>query len=67
MVGRYVPKPEVTSFPNDREKRFDGMIVLPNEIKSICSHHHQPVTGIAYIGILPAYKLIGLSKYSRIV
>jgi GTP cyclohydrolase I len=32
----------------------------------MCSHHHQPVTGVAYIGILAAHKLIGLSKYTRI-
>jgi GTP cyclohydrolase IA len=30
------------------------------------SHHHQPVSGVAYIGIIAANKLIGLSKYTRI-
>jgi GTP cyclohydrolase I len=32
----------------------------------MCSHHHQPVNGVAYIGIIAADKLIGLSKYTRI-
>jgi GTP cyclohydrolase I len=32
----------------------------------MCSHHHQPVTGVAYIGIIAGPKLIGLSKYTRI-
>jgi GTP cyclohydrolase I len=32
----------------------------------MCSHHHQPVSGVAYIGIIAAQKLIGLSKYTRI-
>jgi GTP cyclohydrolase I len=32
----------------------------------MCSHHHQPVAGVAYIGIIAANKLIGLSKYTRI-
>jgi GTP cyclohydrolase I len=32
----------------------------------MCSHHHQPVDGVAYIGIIAANKLIGLSKYTRI-
>ena len=32
----------------------------------MCSHHHQPVSGVAYIGIIPGQKVIGLSKYSRI-
>jgi GTP cyclohydrolase I len=34
--------------------------------ESLCSHHHQPVAGVAYIGIIAAQKLIGLSKYTRI-
>jgi GTP cyclohydrolase I len=32
----------------------------------MCSHHHQPVSGVAYIGIIAANRLIGLSKYTRI-
>jgi GTP cyclohydrolase I len=32
----------------------------------MCSHHHQPVTGVAYIGVIASKKLIGLSKYTRI-
>jgi GTP cyclohydrolase I len=32
----------------------------------MCSHHHQPVKGVAYIGIIAADTLIGLSKYTRI-
>jgi len=40
--------------------------VVRSELKSMCSHHHQPVTGVAYIGIIAGPKLIGLSKYTRI-
>jgi GTP cyclohydrolase IA len=39
---------------------------LRSELRSMCSHHHQPVSGVAYIGIIAANKLIGLSKYTRI-
>ena len=42
------------------------MLVVRSELKSLCSHHHQPVTGIAYIGIIPGDRVIGLSKYTRI-
>jgi GTP cyclohydrolase I len=42
------------------------MLVVRAELKSMCSHHHQPVSGVAYIGIIPAQKVIGLSKYVRI-
>ena len=66
MVGRYDPAPSATAFPNDSDERYDGMLVVRSELKSMCSHHHQPVTGTAYIGIIAADKLIGLSKYTRI-
>lgn len=66
MSGRYDPPPTCTAFPNDSEDRYEGMLVVRSEIRSMCSHHHQPVSGVAYIGILAAHKLIGLSKYTRI-
>jgi len=66
MSGRYNPRPVATAFPNDSEERYSGMLVVRSELKSMCSHHHQPVTGIAYIGIIPGDKVIGLSKYTRI-
>lgn len=66
MAGRYEPAPNATSFPNDSEERYEGMLVVRSELRSMCSHHHQPVAGVAYIGIIAANKLIGLSKYTRI-
>ena len=66
MVGRYDPAPSATAFPNDSDERYDGMLVVRSELKSMCSHHHQPVAGVAYIGIIASDKLIGLSKYTRI-
>ena len=67
MSGRYNPQPPVTAFPNDDvEARYGGMIVVRSELRSMCSHHHQPVAGVAYIGLIPGVKMIGLSKYTRI-
>ena len=66
MAGRYDPAPCATAFPNDSEERYEGMLVVRSELRSMCSHHHQPVSGVAYIGIIAAQKLIGLSKYTRI-
>jgi GTP cyclohydrolase I len=66
MSGRYDPAPDATAFPNDSEDRYEGMLVVRSELRSMCSHHHQPVSGVAYIGIIAAEKLIGLSKYTRI-
>lgn len=66
MAGRYDPRPNATAFPNHTNERYDGMLVVRSEIRSMCSHHHQPVNGVAYIGIIAADTLIGLSKYTRI-
>jgi GTP cyclohydrolase I len=66
MAGRYEPAPDATAFPNDSADRYEGMLVVRSELRSMCSHHHQPVSGVAYIGIIAAQKLIGLSKYTRI-
>jgi GTP cyclohydrolase I len=66
MAGRYEPTPNATAFPNDTEGAYEGMLVVRSELKSVCSHHHQPVSGVAYIGIIAGPKLIGLSKYTRI-
>ena len=66
MSGRYDPIPNATAFPNHIEEGYKGMLVVRSELTSVCSHHHQPVKGVAYIGIIAAEKLIGLSKYTRI-
>jgi GTP cyclohydrolase I len=66
MAGRYEPIPAATAFPNDSASRYEGMLVVRSELTSMCSHHHQIVRGVAYIGIIAADKLIGLSKYTRI-
>lgn len=82
MAGRYYPKPDATAFPNVERnaiedttgdiidfadtKKYAGLLVIRAELKSMCSHHHQPVTGVAYIGIIPEDSVLGLSKYVRI-
>jgi GTP cyclohydrolase IA len=66
MSGRYEPMPDATSFPNEGNERFEGMLVVRAELVSMCSHHHQPVKGVAIIGLIPTGNVIGLSKYARI-
>ena len=66
MSGRYEPIPNATAFPQEMAEAYTGILTVRSELKSVCSHHHQPVSGVAYIGILAAEKLIGLSKYTRI-
>lgn len=66
MRGRYTPCPVATAFPNKGEDTYDGMLVVRAEIQSMCSHHHENVTGVAYIGIIFAGEALGLSKYIRL-
>ena len=66
MSGRFDNMPNATASPNHVEDGYEGMLVVRSEIRSVCSHHFQPVTGVAYIGIIAADTLIGLSKYTRI-
>tara|TARA_B100001057_G_scaffold179104_1_gene179868 strand:+ start:21 stop:713 length:693 start_codon:yes stop_codon:yes gene_type:complete len=66
MSGRYDPMPNPSSFPNYIEGGYEGMLVVRSELTSLCSHHHQTVKGVAYIGIIAGPKLLGLSKYTRI-
>lgn len=64
--GRYIPAPKITIFPNIQH--IDQLMTVgPINIKSVCSHHFVDFTGKCWVGILPGDKLIGLSKYARIV
>jgi GTP cyclohydrolase I len=68
LHGRYNPPPEITEFEN--VDRYDQLLVTgPIEVRSTCAHHLMPIFGHAYIGVLPSPdgKIIGLSKYDRIV
>lgn len=64
--GRYVPAPAVTEFPNI-ENVDELYVVGPINMRSTCAHHHVSISGSVWIGVLPNEKLIGLSKFHRIV
>jgi GTP cyclohydrolase I len=68
MQGRFCNPPVLTDF--DNVSGFNDLIVTgPIEVRSTCAHHLMPIYGEAFIGILPTAnsKIIGLSKYDRIV
>ena len=68
LQGRYTAPPRITEFENAQS--YDQLIVTgPIEVRSMCAHHLMPIYGHAVIGILPSAdgKIIGLSKYDRIV
>lgn len=68
MQGRFSDPPALTEF--DNVEAFDQLIVIgPIDVRSTCAHHMMPIYGEAYLGVLPSAdgKVIGLSKYDRIV
>lgn len=68
LRGRYDAPPKITEFEN--VDRYDRLIVSgPIDVRSMCAHHLMPIYGQAFIGVLPSPdgKIIGLSKYDRIV
>ncbi|KAG5859613.1 GTP cyclohydrolase, partial [Encephalitozoon hellem] len=64
----YTPPPQITIFDNIQGYE-DLLFHGPIPIKSICSHHHSPFIGEAYVAYIPRKegKIIGLSKLNRIV
>ena len=59
-------EPEVTTFPND--ENYKAMVMerdLP--FYSMCAHHLVPFYGHAHIAYIPSDRIIGLSKFSRIL
>lgn len=63
--GRYDPAPPVTSFPN---VNYDELYIAgPITLRSSCAHHQMPIFGKVYVGVYPGKKVIGLSKFNRIV
>jgi len=59
-------KPRVTTFPNDENYQT---MVMEKDIPfySMCSHHLVPFYGHAHIAYVPRDKILGLSKFARIL
>ncbi|MDH3743531.1 MAG: GTP cyclohydrolase I FolE [Acidobacteriota bacterium] len=59
-------EPEVTTFPND--EHYSHMVMEKDiPFYSMCSHHFVPFYGNAHIAYIPEDRIIGLSKFSRIL
>lgn len=65
LNGCFSKPPKMTVF--DNESDHSPVIVKDIEVKSMCSHHFIPFIGKAVVFYLPDKKLVGLSKFSRIV
>ena len=59
-------RPAVTTFPNDEHY---STMVMEKDIPfySMCSHHLVPFYGHAHIAYVPEDRIVGLSKFARIL
>ena len=60
------PEFELTTFPNDDE--YDELVLVEDiPVQSLCEHHMLPFVGVAHVGYLPGGRILGLSKFARMV
>ncbi|PWN01224.1 GTP cyclohydrolase I FolE [Nocardioides silvaticus] len=60
------PDFELTTFPN--EQQYDELVLVKDiPLQSVCEHHVLPFVGRAQIGYLPGDRILGLSKFARMV
>jgi GTP cyclohydrolase I len=61
-----VPEFDLTTFPND--EGYDELVLVEDiPVRSLCEHHMLPFVGVAHIGYLPGDRILGLSKFARLV
>jgi GTP cyclohydrolase IA len=60
------PEFDLTTFPND--EAYDELVLVQDlPLQSLCEHHMLPFVGVAHIGYLPGERILGLSKFARLV
>lgn len=58
--------PVLRTFPNETGYR-DALTVLDIPLYSVCAHHLLPFFGRVHVAYLPGDRLLGLSKFTRLV
>ena len=64
--GLFTDRPSITSQPN--VFNYNQMLIESNmKVHSYCEHHFIPIVGVCHLAYIPREKVIGLSKFNRIV
>lgn len=59
---------EILKVFEDGAQHYNELIIVRDiPVYSHCEHHLAPFFGVAHIGYLPAGKIVGLSKFTRLV
>ena len=62
----YANFPKCSTFMN--KTRVDEMVCVKKIlVRSVCEHHLVPFVGYAHVAYIPTKKIIGLSKFNRVV
>ncbi len=57
---------DFTTFENTEE--YDELVLVDRiPVRSLCEHHMLPFSGFANVGYLPGQRILGLSKFVRVV
>jgi GTP cyclohydrolase I len=61
-----VPAFDLTTFANSAG--YDELVLVQDiPVRSLCEHHMLPFVGVAHVGYLPDDRILGLSKFARLV
>ena len=65
---RQDPLDVLKSFADGGETCGDEIVLVSNLlVSSLCEHHLAPFWGIAHVGYIPSKKIVGLSKFQRLI
>ncbi|WP_067432936.1 GTP cyclohydrolase I [Nocardioides jensenii] len=57
---------DLTTFANTQG--YDELVLVQDiPVQSLCEHHMLPFWGVAHVGYLPDERILGLSKFARLV
>ena len=59
---------EILSKTFEEVEGYDEMVIIKNiRLESHCEHHIVPILGIAHVAYMPNKKVVGISKFARLV